>query len=85
MHTPASKAREMLQKLSQVTPTNEAKPQETLEVESEAEHESTSQEQTSAITPIERETSVLGDTFDFEDEYFTEYGNTSKYHTVRKP
>jgi hypothetical protein len=37
------------------------------------------------LIPDEEETPVSDFIFEFEDEYFTEFGNTSNYHTVRKP
>jgi len=45
--------------------------------------------QTSAILnpgpPKKEETPILDFMFDFEDDLFAEYGNTLKYHTMRKP
>jgi len=36
--------------------------------------------------PLEKEeTSILDFKLEFEDELFAEYGNTSNYHTMRKP
>jgi len=36
--------------------------------------------------PLEEEgTPILDFMLEFEDELFAEYGNTSKYHTMRKP
>jgi hypothetical protein len=45
--------------------------------------------QTSAVPnpepPKEGETLILDFMLEFEDKLFAEYGNTSKYHTMRKP
>jgi hypothetical protein len=38
----------------------------------------------SAISNSDEET-LVSEIFNFEDEYFTEFGDTSKYHTVGKP
>ena len=35
--------------------------------------------------PEEEETPILDFMHEFEDELFAEYGNTSNYHTMRKP
>jgi hypothetical protein len=35
--------------------------------------------------PEKEETSLSDFMLDFEDELFTEYGNTSNYYSVRKP
>jgi hypothetical protein len=37
------------------------------------------------LIPDEEKTPVLDFIFEFTDEYFTEFGNTSNYHTIRKP
>jgi hypothetical protein len=40
----------------------------------------------SIFEPLEKEETPLSDfMLDFEDELFTEYGNTSNYYSVRKP
>jgi hypothetical protein len=40
---------------------------------------------TSAISNPNEEETPVSEIFNFEDEYFTEFGDTSKYHTVGKP
>jgi hypothetical protein len=37
------------------------------------------------LIPDEEESPVLDFIFEFEDEYFTKFSNTSIYHTIRKP
>jgi hypothetical protein len=85
LHTSAPTARELLLKIAQPTP--EAEPIEFLEEKESqiVEPEILLNPSTSAISnPDEAETPVL-EIFNFEDEYFTKFGDTSKYHTVGKP
>jgi hypothetical protein len=86
LHTPATKARELSLNLSQITPTYEAKPPQELVEKQIAEPEFfPNPYQHSAIIPNTGETLVLANVFEFEDEYFSEFGNTLNYHLIRKP
>jgi hypothetical protein len=88
LHIFPRKGRELLLNISQATPTYEAKPNFLEEEEFQiAEHEIIpNPSQPSAILiPDEEETLVSDFIFEFKDEYFTEFGNTLNYHTIRKP
>jgi hypothetical protein len=86
LHTLATKARELLLNLSQITPTYEAKPPQELVEKQIAELESfPNPYQPSAIIPDTGETPVSANVLEFEDEYFFKFGNTSNYHLIRKP
>jgi hypothetical protein len=86
LHTPTTKARELPLNLSQITPTYEAKPPQELVEKQIAEPESfPNPYQPSAIIPDTGETPVLANVFEFKDEYFSKFGNTSNYHLIRKP
>ena len=88
MHVFANLGRSILTKILENTPKEEEK---CLEEESQiAEPESLpNPSQTSAVPnpepPKKEETLILDFMLEFEDELFAEYGNTSNYHTVRKP
>jgi hypothetical protein len=70
LHTPATKARESLLNLSQITPTYEAKPPQELVEKQIVEPEFfPNPYQPSAIIPHTGETLVLANVFEFEDEY----------------
>jgi len=85
LHTSAPAARELLLKIAQSTP--EAESIEFLEEKESqvVEPKIPPNPSTSTISiPDEEETLVL-DIFNFEDKYFTEFGDTSKYHTIENP
>jgi hypothetical protein len=78
LHTSATKAGELLLTFSQITPTYEAKPPQELVQKQIAEPESfPNPYQPLAIIPDTGETPVSANVFEFEDEYFSEFGNTS--------
>ena len=88
MHVSANSRRSILTKVLESTPKEvEEKP---LEEESQiAEPESLpNPSPTSAVPnpePSEKEKTSISDfMLEFEDELFTEYGNTSNYHTMRR-
>jgi hypothetical protein len=88
LHISAAKGREHLLNISQATPTYEAKQKFSEEKEFHiAEHEiiPNPSQPSAVLIPGEEETPVSDFIFEFEDEYFTEFGNTSNYHTIRKP
>jgi hypothetical protein len=78
----------VLLNISQATSTYEAKPKFLEEKEfqiAEQEIIPNPSQTLAVLIPDEEETPVLDFIFEFEDEYFTEFGNTLNYHTVRKP
>jgi hypothetical protein len=85
LHTSAPAARELLLKIAQSTP--EAEPIEFLEEKESqiVEPEILPNPSTLAISNPDEEETLVSEIFNFEDEYFTEFGDTSKYHTVGKP
>jgi hypothetical protein len=84
LHTSAPAARELLLKIAQSTP--EAEPIEFLkEKESQiVEPEILPNPSTLAISNPDEDKTLVSEIFNFEDEYFTEFGDTSKYHMVGK-
>jgi hypothetical protein len=85
LHTSAPATRELLLKIAQSTP--EAEPIEFLEEKESqiVEPEILPNPSTSAISNPDEEETPVSEIFNFEDEYFIEFGDTSKYHTVGKP
>ena len=88
MHVSAENGRSILTKILQDLPEEREK---LLEEESQiAEPESLPKPSlTSAILDLEppekEETPILDFILEFEDELLDEYGNTSNYHTMRRP
>jgi hypothetical protein len=85
LHTSAPAARELLLKIAQSTP--EVEPVEFLEEKESqiVEPEILPNPSTSAISNPDEEETLVSEIFNFKYEYFTEFGDTSKYHMVRKP
>jgi hypothetical protein len=79
LHIFTAKGRELLLNISQATLTYEAKPKVLEEEEFQiAEYEiiPNLSQSSAIIIPNEEETSVSDFIYEFEDEYFTEFGNT---------
>ena len=91
MHVSTNIGRSILDKILENTPLPEEVEEKLLEAESQiAKLESLpNPSQTSAVPnpkPLKKEeTPTLDFMLELEDELFAEYGNTSNYHTVRKP
>jgi hypothetical protein len=89
LHVSTDKGRSILTKILEDVP--EEVEEKSLEEESQvAKPESLlDPSQASAIPdpePLKKEETPISDfMLEFEDELFTEYGNTSSYHTMRKP
>jgi hypothetical protein len=83
LHTSAPTARALLLKIAQSTPN--AEPIEFLEESQIVEPEILPNPSTSAISNLDEEETPISEIFNFEDEYFAEFGDTSKCYTVRKP
>jgi len=85
LHTSAPTARELLLKIAQSTP--KVEPIELLEEKESqiVEPEILPNPSTSSISNPNEEETLVSDIFNFKNEYFIKFGDTSKYHTVGKP
>jgi hypothetical protein len=91
LHISTNLGRNILDKILENTPLPEEVEEKLLEEESQiAEPESLPNPSQTSVVPNpepmkKEETPILDFMLEFKDELFTEYENTSKYHTMRKP